>query len=124
MKCMKISKEQYNKLPKHLQEYFFAVNNNHICTKPIALYNYLTTLFSKEGDVILDPFCGSGTTLVSCVLTNRRYIGIEMSEEYHKIAEARTEHYEQQKEAVKIPSASKKNVSASKSIDTNQGSLF
>lgn len=124
MKYMKISKEQYNKLPKHLQEYFFAVNNNHICCKPIALYNYLITLFSKEGDIILDPFCGSGVTPIACVLTNRKYIGIEMSEEYHKIAEARVEYWKKQKEGVKIPYASKKNVSASKNIDTKQEILI
>lgn len=98
--------------------------NKHVCVKPISLYNYLVTLFSKEGDIILDPFCGSGVTPIACVLTNRKYIGIEMSEEYHKIAEARVEYWKQQKQAVKSASASKKNVSASKSIDTNQGSLF
>lgn len=98
--------------------------NTHPTTKPISLYNYLIALFSKDGDIILDPFCGSGTTLIACVLTNRKYIGIEMSEEYYKIAEARVEYWKQQKEAVKIPYASKKNVSASKSIDTNQNSLF
>ncbi len=106
------------------QAFEIKAGNTHPTTKPIALYNYLLSIFSREGDVILDPFCGSGTTPIACVLTNRRYIGIEMSEEYHKIAEARVEHYKQQKEAMKIPSASKKNVSASKSIDTNQGSLF
>lgn len=98
--------------------------NIHPTTKPISLYNYLIHLFSKENDIILDPFCGSGVTPIACVLTNRKYIGIEMSEEYHKIAEARVEYWQKQKEGVKSASASKKNVSASKSIDTNQGSLF
>ena len=87
--------------------------NTHPTTKPIVVYNYLITLFSKEGDIILDPFCGSGVTPIACVLTNRRYIGIEMEAEYCKIAEARVEYWKQQKEGVKIPSASKKNVSAS-----------
>ena len=87
--------------------------NTHPTTKPIVVYNYLITLFSKEGDIILDPFCGSGVTPIACVLTNRRYIGIDISEEYCKIAEARVEYWKEQKEGAKIPSASKKNVSAS-----------
>lgn len=88
--------------------------NTHPTTKPISLYNYLITLFSKEGDIILDPFCGSGATPIACVLTNRKYIGIEMEEEYHKIAEARVEYWKQQKEGVKSASACISNVSASK----------
>jgi len=87
--------------------------NTHVCVKPIALYNYLITLFSKEGDIILDPFCGSGVTPIACVLTNRKYIGIDISEEYCKIAEARVEYWKQQKSGVKSASASISNVSAS-----------
>jgi DNA modification methylase len=87
--------------------------NTHPTTKPIALYNYLITLFSKEGDIILDPFCGSGVTPIACVLTNRKYIGIDISQEYCAIANARVEYWKQQKEGVKNPSASKKNISAS-----------
>jgi site-specific DNA-methyltransferase (adenine-specific) len=44
---------------------------------------------SFPGDLILDPFCGSGTTGVACVQTGRRFIGIELSEEYAIIARAR-----------------------------------
>lgn len=45
--------------------------------------------WSNEGDIILDPMCGSGTTLKMAKKNNRNYIGIEISEEYCKIAEAR-----------------------------------
>ena len=127
---MKISKEQYNKLPKHLQEYFVDIANKHICVKPISLYNYLIEMFSKEGDIILDPFCGSGVTPIACVLTNRKYIGIDISEEYCKIAEARVEYWKQQKSGVKSASASISNVSAStgknevKEKQDIQGNLF
>lgn len=106
------------------QAFEVKTGNTHPTTKPIALYNYLITLFSKEGDIILDPFCGSGVTPIACVLTNRKYIGIEMSEEYHKIAEARVEYWKQQKEGAKIPYASKKNVSASTNINTKQEKLI
>lgn len=45
--------------------------------------------WSNEGDVVLDPFMGSGTTAKMCKLTNRNYIGFEISEEYCQIAEER-----------------------------------
>jgi len=63
--------------------------NNHPTVKPIALMKYLIILVSREGQVILDPFMGSGTTGVACKLLNRKFIGIEQSEEYIKIAQAR-----------------------------------
>ena len=47
--------------------------------------------WSNEGDVVLDPMCGSGTTCKIAKLNNRKYIGIDISEEYCKIAEARIE---------------------------------
>jgi DNA modification methylase len=45
--------------------------------------------YTNEGDIILDPFMGSGTTGVACVQTGRNFIGIEISEEYFRIAEKR-----------------------------------
>ena len=88
---MKISKEQYSKLSKELQVYFVSnqCNNTHCCTKPLALFNYLIHLFSSENDIILDPFCGSGTTCISAKLTKRKYIGIEMDENYCEISRSR-----------------------------------
>jgi site-specific DNA-methyltransferase (adenine-specific) len=63
--------------------------NNHPTVKPIALMKYLITLISREGQIVLDPFIGSGSTGVGCKLLNRKFIGIEQSEEYIKIAQAR-----------------------------------
>ena len=50
--------------------------------------------WSNEGDTVLDPFMGSGTTGVACVKTGRRFIGIELDEEYFKIASNRIEDEE------------------------------
>jgi site-specific DNA-methyltransferase (adenine-specific) len=44
---------------------------------------------SKEGDVVLDPFMGSGTTAIQCVRLHRHYIGCELNPEYVKMAERR-----------------------------------
>lgn len=51
--------------------------------------------WSNKGDTILDPFMGSGTTGVACKLLNRNFIGIELSEEYFKIAQNRINQTEQ-----------------------------
>lgn len=65
------------------------VVNHHPTVKPIKLMSYLITLASREGDIILDPFCGSGTTCVATIPLNRKYIGIDLSEEYCDITRAR-----------------------------------
>ena len=49
--------------------------------KPILLLEQIIKLASDEGDVVLDPFCGSGTTLVAAKLLSRQYIGIDASED-------------------------------------------
>jgi len=63
--------------------------NNHPTVKPIALMEYLVKLVSREGSVVLDPFAGSGSTLIACKKLGRNYIGIELESDYVKIAEAR-----------------------------------
>lgn len=50
---------------------------------------WCVTDFSNEGDIIYDPFIGSGTTAKACQELNRNYIGSELSEEYCNIAEER-----------------------------------
>ena len=51
--------------------------------------------YTEEGDLILDPFCGSGTTCVAAKLLGRNYIGIDISPAYVKIAEARLRNTEE-----------------------------
>jgi len=63
--------------------------NHHPTVKPVHLMSWLVRLVSKEGDTVLDPFMGSGTTGVACKKLGRNFIGIEMSEEYISIATAR-----------------------------------
>ena len=63
--------------------------NTHPTVKPIKLFSYLITLGSREHDMILDPFVGSGTTAVACHMLARGYIGIEKEQEYIDIANVR-----------------------------------
>ena len=55
--------------------------------------SYLIILGSRENDVVLDPFLGSGTTAISCVINDRQYIGIELNSEYYDISKSRIEHW-------------------------------
>lgn len=64
-------------------------NTDHPTQKPEKLIAKLLLASSTEGDVVLDPFLGSGTTSVVCKKLNRRYIGIELDEEYCLLAEKR-----------------------------------
>ena len=63
--------------------------NTHPTVKPVKLMSYLTTLFTREGDYVLDPFMGSGTTGLSSKLLNRNFIGIELEEDSFNISTER-----------------------------------
>lgn len=65
--------------------------NNHPTVKPLALMEYLVKLVSREGQVVLDPFMGSGTTGMACKRLDREFVGIEMIPEYMEIAKCRIE---------------------------------
>lgn len=65
--------------------------NSHLSVKPVALISHLIKLFTKEDAIVLDPFMGSGTTAVSCLQCNRRFIGFDINQEYISIANQRLE---------------------------------
>jgi len=64
-------------------------NRNHSATFPVSLPEWFIKLFTDEGDIVLDPFLGSGTTAVAAQRLGRKYIGIEIFEEYREIAQER-----------------------------------
>ena len=66
--------------------------NTHPTVKPTHLMAWLIKLVSKDGDIILDPFTGSGTTLVAAKTLNRNYIGFEITSEYEEIANKRLDN--------------------------------
>ncbi len=61
----------------------------HPAPFPVELPRRCIKLFSFVGDTVLDPFLGSGTTLIACAMTNRKGIGVEIDENYCKIAKER-----------------------------------
>lgn len=63
----------------------------HPTQKPVALLEDLIKTYSNEGDLVVDLTCGSGSTCVAAINTNRRFIGIEIESKYVKIANKRIE---------------------------------
>lgn len=61
-------------------------NRNHSAAFPISLPSWFIKLFTEPGDIVLDPFIGSGTTALACIELDRHYIGIELMEDYYKLA--------------------------------------
>jgi len=63
----------------------------HETQKPLPLMLELVELFTDPGDIVLDPFCGSGTTGVACIRLGRRFIGVEKDAKYAAVAQERLE---------------------------------
>jgi len=68
----------------------------HPNEKPIGLIASLVSAITIPGDIVLDPFMGSGTTGMACKKLDREFIGIEMNEDYMEIAKARIESIEKE----------------------------
>jgi len=64
-------------------------NNEHPAQKPIEIIRKYLRVLSQEGDIVLDPYLGSGTTAFGCKQLNRKFIGIEINEKYCEIAKKR-----------------------------------
>ncbi len=105
--CPKASRRERNagcdQLPQHELDLFpnahgdgkqpAAAANAHPTVKPLAVMRWLVRLISPEGGLLLDPFCGSGSTGCAAVLEDRRFLGIEREAEYVAVARARLAHW-------------------------------
>ena len=69
----------------------------HPTQKPVGLFMLILRKYSEQGDLILDPFLGSGTTAIACEKLIRKWIGIEISEKYAEIAAKRIENERKQR---------------------------
>ena len=95
-------KEAMNKLPRKDKTSKAAAEeklqdkkgNVHPTVKPIKLMEYLITLVTPKGGIVLEPFMGSGSTGIAAKNLGMSFIGIEREEEYFKIAKRRIENYE------------------------------
>ena len=82
---------KYEKSPDNILTSWFlpGENRHHPTQKPVRLMQALIELTTQESQVVLAPFCGSGSTLVAAKSLGRKYIGFESNEEYAKIAKER-----------------------------------
>lgn len=87
------TKEYVNKgtrYPSNVIKFSNGNNKNiHPTQKPVPLFEYLIKTYTNEGETVLDNCMGSGTTGVACKNLNRKFIGIELDEEYFEIAKNR-----------------------------------
>jgi adenine-specific DNA-methyltransferase len=67
----------------------YSGNKFHPTEKPVSALSPLIRAFSRPGDIILDPFCGSGSTLIAAAELRRRFIGIEIEQRYSQAAQER-----------------------------------
>ena len=96
-------KDKDMRYPTSVVDITGVVNNSkekvkHPTQKPIKLMEWLIKTYTNKGDTILDNTMGSGSTMVACVSTNRKGIGIEMDENYFNIAKKRVEEKKEEKD--------------------------
>ena len=80
-----VTKQEYTNYPTTIWEFGSEGKTIHPTQKPITLMEYLIKTYTNEGDVVLDNTFGSCTTGVAAVNTNRKFIGIEMDDNYFSI---------------------------------------
>jgi site-specific DNA-methyltransferase (adenine-specific) len=79
-----------------------GMTNNHPTVKSVSIMRYLVRLITPPNGIVLDPFCGSGTTGIACKLEGFQFVGMEQDAEYCKIAEARITNYVEEKEPISV----------------------
>ena len=83
--------QRYTNYPTGILEFPYDKRKYHPTQKPVALLEYLIKTYTNEGDLVLDFTMGSGSTGVAALNTNRKFIGIELDENYFDIAKKRLE---------------------------------
>lgn len=90
----KLPKATYNQKYKHnIFEYPAVRNRIHPNQKPLPLFRELILDTTKEGDLVLDPFSGSGVTAIACLEMNRKFICIERDEKFYNESLKRMEEF-------------------------------
>lgn len=84
-KSSKIHKDDFNKWFQQFWALSGASNKRHPAPFPLELAYRLIRMFSFEGDIVLDPFCGTGTTLLAAIKARRNSIGVEIDNQYCKL---------------------------------------
>ena len=83
--------QKYTNYPTQILKFSYDKERLHPTQKPVALLEYLIKTYTNENELVLDFTMGSGSTGVACMNTNRRFIGIELDNNYFNIAKQRIE---------------------------------
>lgn len=81
--------QEFTNYPRSILKFPSDPKSVHPTQKPVALMEYLIRTYTNEGDVVLDNCMGSGSTGVACINTGRKFIGMELGENYFQIAQDR-----------------------------------
>lgn len=80
-------------VPKHTRNCESEEKIEHLTRKPVRLISHLIRLFTQEGQVVLDPFMGSGAHAIAALQNHRKFIGYEIEKKYFEIAKNRIAEY-------------------------------
>lgn len=81
--------QEYSNFPRNVIQFQREAYTVHPTQKPCDLMEYLVKTYTKEGDIVLDFTCGSGSTLLACEILNRKWIGIELTDKYCDVTKQR-----------------------------------
>lgn len=85
-KASMISKDEFDRWFQQIWSIPGASTKQHPAPFPLELASRLVRMFSFVGDTVLDPFCGSGTTMIAALRTGRNSVGVEIEPEYCRMA--------------------------------------
>lgn len=91
----RLADEKYPRSVVKIPQEHKCDGKSHPTQKPVDLCKWLIRTYTNEGDTVLDPCMGSGTAGVACAGTGRKFIGIEINEEYYNLARSRIMDEEQ-----------------------------
>jgi len=95
-------KKEFMSLVYGQWEYFADTKQQTKATFSMDIPDKAIKILTYKNDIVLDPFCGSGTSVVAAEINHRRWIGIELSENYTKVAKERVQHFVNQNRQTKI----------------------
>lgn len=107
-----------------IQPWIYSGNTDHPTQKAVRILTPLIEAFTQPGQLVLDPFAGSGSTLVAAMITGRRYLGIELEQKYCALARNRLAHLSNNPTHPRAPVASIVNETFRSPPDVALGGLF
>ncbi len=107
-----------------IQPWVYSGNNDHPTQKAVRILTPLIETFTDPGQLVMDPFAGSGSTLVAALIKGRRYLGIELEEKYCSLIRERLAYLERNPPQPRNPVASVAATNTGAPASVELGNLF